>query len=306
MALCCLSLFSITAFARSYNLSGTDMSIDIDDSKWYVFTRDNILNNPELEDLGITYDYINDVFFNNKVYVDAMLIYDDDTVLELFIRKNPIEKINNLSAYDDDDVLDFGKVLANNYSIEEYSLYKTDYKFVKFEHYDGSVYLCEFVTVINGENYTLTFQSPKPFNSFFYQEMELIVNSVCFEIDAPAIQPEQPSIFDGVLEKAIAGAVTAGIFSGVSILCAKKKKKSKENKSATIHSPSTPSTPKQDNQNQITHICLSDPNEQPEKQGNFNVCGSDILLEKTEKRWFFNLFNKKQKHFLLSILLQIV
>ena len=281
MALCCLSLFSITAFARSYNLSDTDMNIDIDDSEWYVFTRDNILNNSELEDLGITYDYMNDLFLNNKVYVDAMLIYDDES-MELFVRKTGIDKIVNLSKYADDEVLSFAKTLAEKRSIEEYKLYKTDYTFVEFEYTDTGFYIREFLTVVNGENYTLTFQSEAPFSPLFYQKMETIVDSVNFEIDTTLKETTKTSsIFDGVLEKAVGGAVTAAIFSGVGILCGKKRKKSKESKSATIYAPSTPNTPKKDNQNQITHICLSEPNEQPKEQGNFNFYGKDILLDKS-------------------------
>ena len=48
---------------------------------------------------------------------------------------------------------------------------------------------------------------------------------------------------------------------------------------------------------QTAHICLSDPNEQPEKQGNFNVCGSDILLEKTEKEMVFQPIQQETKTF---------
>jgi 16S rRNA C1402 N4-methylase RsmH len=61
---------------------------------------------------------------DNKVYVDAMLIYDDES-MELFVRKTGIDKIVNLSKYEDDEVLSFAKTLAEKRSIEEYKLYKT-------------------------------------------------------------------------------------------------------------------------------------------------------------------------------------
>ena len=260
------------------------MSIDIDDSEWYVFTRDNILNNSELEDLGITYDYMNDLFLNNKVYVDAMLIYDDES-MELFVRKTGIDKIVNLSKYEDDEVLSFAKTLAEKRSIEEYKLYKTDYTFVEFEYTDTGFYIREFLTVVNGENYTLTFQSESPFSPLLYQEMETIIDSVYFQIDTSLKESNKiSSIFDGVFEKAIGGAVIGGIFSGIGLLCGKKRKKSKEHKSVITHSISTPTTPKNDTQNRITHICLSDPNEQPKEQGNFNFYGKDILLDKSHEQ----------------------
>ena len=46
--LCLVALFPVTASAKTYTLSDTDMQISIDDTYWYVFTRDNIKDNPEL------------------------------------------------------------------------------------------------------------------------------------------------------------------------------------------------------------------------------------------------------------------
>lgn len=46
----------MAAAAKDYTISGTDMTVTVDDTIWYVFTRDNIQNNPELEELGISYE----------------------------------------------------------------------------------------------------------------------------------------------------------------------------------------------------------------------------------------------------------
>ena len=40
----------VSVYAETYSLGGTDMSIDVDDSLWYVFTRDNIKDNSELKE----------------------------------------------------------------------------------------------------------------------------------------------------------------------------------------------------------------------------------------------------------------
>ena len=47
---CLMVLMPISVFAETYHLGGTDMSIRVDDSAWYVFTRDNIKNNSELDE----------------------------------------------------------------------------------------------------------------------------------------------------------------------------------------------------------------------------------------------------------------
>ena len=82
--LCFSALLPITTYAETYNLGGTDMSISVDDTVWYVFTRDNIKNNSELEELGITYDTMHDILHNNEAYMDAILYYEDGEYVEFF------------------------------------------------------------------------------------------------------------------------------------------------------------------------------------------------------------------------------
>jgi hypothetical protein len=65
----------------------TDMNIEIDDTAWYVFTRNNLMDNPELDDLGVSYDYMYDLMYDNGIYLDAIILYSDsDEYLELFLR----------------------------------------------------------------------------------------------------------------------------------------------------------------------------------------------------------------------------
>lgn len=70
-----LLLMPISVYATSFKLRGTDMNISFDESNWYVFTPDNILNNEELEELGISYEYMVDSFNNNEAYLDAILFF---------------------------------------------------------------------------------------------------------------------------------------------------------------------------------------------------------------------------------------
>ena len=60
-----LMLIPTLGYATTFELKNTDMDITIDESEWYVFTPDNILDNPELEELGLTYEYMLESFQNN-------------------------------------------------------------------------------------------------------------------------------------------------------------------------------------------------------------------------------------------------
>lgn len=225
------ALLPITTYAETYNLGGTDMSISVDDTTWYVFTRDNIKNNSELEELGITYDAMHDILHKNEAYMDAILYYEDGEYVELFVRKRALDTgIANLSNYKNSEVLELAKELAKKQGAEKYSVYESQYKFARSEYIDSNYgyYICEYVTIVNTDNYTLTFQSTSQFTDEEYAEIENIVDSVKFDVDTSIKEKKSSSIAESVLEKAIGGAVIGGIVGAVIAITNKKKKKTAE------------------------------------------------------------------------------
>lgn len=128
-----VALLSITAYAETYHLSGTDMSISVDDAVWYVFTRDNIKNNAELEELGVTYDEMYDILYNNEAYMDAILYYENGEWVEFFVRKRALDTgVANLSNYENSEVIELAKELAKKRGAETYSVYENQYKFASW------------------------------------------------------------------------------------------------------------------------------------------------------------------------------
>ena len=125
-----LMLVPIVGDATTFELKNIDMNITIDESEWYVFTPDNILDNPELEDLGLTYEYMYESFQNNQAYLDAVLFfYDSEDYIELFVRRVALEDIRNLTNYDDAFINRLGQVLADEQNAN-YEIYRTDYPFI--------------------------------------------------------------------------------------------------------------------------------------------------------------------------------
>ena len=229
--LCFSALLPITTYAETYNLGGTDMSISVDDTVWYVFTRDNIKNNSELEELGITYEVMYDILHNNEAYMDAILYYENGEYTELFVRKRALDTgIANLSNYKDSEVLELAKELAKKQGANTYSVYENQYKFAKLEYVDSNLgyYICEYVTCVNKDNYTFTFQSTSQFSDEEYAEIESIVDSVKFDIDTSIKEKKSSSIAESVIEKTIGGAVIGGVVGAVIAITNKKKKKTAE------------------------------------------------------------------------------
>ncbi len=226
LSLCAL-LPPTSAYAQRYSVSGTDISVNIDDTEWYVFTRNNLYNNPELDELGVSFDYMSEFMLNNDIYLDAAYFYaDSNESLELFVSKKYIEDIGvigHLSKYSASEVEELAESLAEKLGSTEYSIYETQYKFIKMEYYKSGYYIMAYCTVVNGDNYTLTFQTTSPFIDWEYQEMDDIVDSVEFDVENNLINNENDSsVLDGLLEKFIGGTVIAAIFGGISLLIKKR------------------------------------------------------------------------------------
>ena len=232
VALLCVALWLPAAVsAKDYTVSGTDMTITVDDSMWYVFTRDNIENNPELEELGLTYETMHDILYDNKAYMDAILFYEDGNYVELFVRKSKLEsEIVNLSNYSTGEVRQFAEALADEVGTQDYEVYENTYKFSRMEYLDSNYgyYICEYATIVNKEGYTLTFQATAPFDTWEYEQIKTIVDSVRFDVDTSLKEPESSSGED-ILVKTVAGAAIGGTVGCVTALTRKKKKKAERN-----------------------------------------------------------------------------
>lgn len=225
--LCIFAFFPITTYAETYHLDDTDISISVDNTSWYVFTRDNLKNNLELEELGISYDTMYSILQDNQAYMDAILCYEDGEFVELFIRKKAVDSgVANLSNYSNEEVLELAKELAKRQNAKKYSVYENRYKFAKLEYIDSTLdyNICEFVTVVNKESYTLTFQSISKFSDSQYEEMMNIVDSVGFDVDASLKEKKATSFWDNVITKTIGAAIIGGLIGAVIILANKKKK----------------------------------------------------------------------------------
>ena len=219
MTICLIISLPMTTYAGTYSLNDTDMSIQVDESTWYVFTRDNIENNPELDELYITYEDMYNLFYENDAYMDAVLYFDDGNFIELFVLKSDIDTgIVNLSTYDDDEILEIAQSVAEDKNTQEYSIYDSTYKYIYFEYFDETFdepfYMYQYITIVNGSIYTLSFQSTAEFTRWDYNEVESIVDTVQFDVDT-ALEEPKSGLFDvdygEVAMSAIKGMIIGGI-----------------------------------------------------------------------------------------------
>lgn len=234
---CFLFALPLPVSAESYSPKNTDITLQFDEEHWYVFTRDNLENNPNLKKINISYDTIHKILYDNDLSIYAILDQKDGNFVEFFIRKTKnTSGFVNLKSYNESAILDAAKMFAKEKNIENYSVYSGKQPFMKLEYLDKKLNynICEFVTIVNKENYTLTFQSLKPFNDAMYDETKKVVDSASFKIkeglpEEPPRKKEQStkSFLSNVVIYAIIGAVVGGIV-GV-IYSRRKKKKERQN-----------------------------------------------------------------------------
>lgn len=232
-SVCALLLFSVAAQAQTYDISETDMTVEIDDSYWYVFTRDNLRGNPELEELGVSESYMSDFFAEGGVYVDALLLYESGATTELYIRKSSDSDfgVTNLSNYSRDEVMELAEALAEKQGAEDYTVYEGRYTFTQMEYIAPTYgyYICEYLTVVNKDAYVLTAQSETPLSDAELEEFERIVDSIHFDVDEALKEPSRIN-WGFVLLRVLDGAIIGGAVA--LILGQKKRKKKKQNAEA--------------------------------------------------------------------------
>ena len=100
----CLLFLPLLVFAKSYTIK--DMTVSFD-SEWTVFTRDNIENNKELANVGLTTEYMEDLFKKNDIYIDAVIINKQEptNTIEMLYAIKPTELNRNLHKYSEKEPL---------------------------------------------------------------------------------------------------------------------------------------------------------------------------------------------------------
>ena len=233
LTLCVLAVAPAAAYAETYKPADTDITVTIDDTLWYVFTRDNIENNPELEEVGGSVEQMRKIFDINDAYIDAFVIGDDGDFLELIVvKKEAGSGVANLSNYSDELVADLAKEISGMQSIDDYSVYRNNgYKFVRLETVstasDNITYnLCEYFTIVNRYVYSLKFQSVSKFNDEKYAMVKKIVDSVEFDVDETLKEEAKRGVSVGkVALWAIVGAIGGGAVGGIIGFAVDRKKK---------------------------------------------------------------------------------
>lgn len=218
-------LLPLGVFAEEYTIK--DLTTSVDNSSWYVFTRDNLKDNPQLDEIGITYDYVNDFMNANDVYLDACRFDMDEpaNTLEMFVVAKEVTVNRNLHVYSEKQIKKLGEAFKEKINADNYDIYTSGkYKYIHSKYYDQntSFNVDEYYTVINGYGYTIMAQKANDFTAAELAEVKQVVDSTTYKYIASY---EKKASYNNILIDAIIGAIAGGMVGLVKAIQNKKKKK---------------------------------------------------------------------------------
>ena len=161
--------------AQSVDVGSAYLDLELPDS-WYVFTRDNLEGNIDLEELELTEDYVMEYFLEYSMYVNS---FDDD--YDFYVYMSDTEDIGNLDDYYNFEVDDLAVELMDMYGADSYEIYDNDYKFIRMDYESDGYYILDYYTIIDDKSYIFSIQKLSELTETDMNTMEEIVDSVHFD-----------------------------------------------------------------------------------------------------------------------------
>ncbi|MBP3765816.1 MAG: hypothetical protein J6G98_01365 [Bacilli bacterium] len=202
-------LIPFSVMASEYKLS--DMNINVSDD-WYTFTKDNIRNNQDLKLLGVSEEYMNNLFASDLYRLDAIK-FENDEVIELFVITKDVNTLNTIDMTDDElnEVKDYYKKLILNGNTE---VFKTDNNnYIKAIYSDKNLNIIDYYATYNNVGYTVKIQRKSAFSQEEINKFDEMVKNITFGNKTNDVEPVIDTKEDGnsILTGAIIGAIIGSI-----------------------------------------------------------------------------------------------
>ncbi len=199
--------------AKQYTIEDLTVSFD---KEWTVFTRDNIENNYELTKRGLTTDYMEKLFNENDIYIDAV-DYNHEKAsdnIEILFGIKPTELERNLHKYNEKELKELEEEMIKGLDVSDHGIYNTGkYKYVYMVYKDNGINVCDYYTVINGNGYTIKLQKVNKFTQEDLNDFKKQINTIYYKVD-PAYEKDINRFnWKSIIIYAAIGAIVGGITS---------------------------------------------------------------------------------------------
>ena len=159
------------------------LRLKMDEEFWYVFTRENLKDNPELDELNFDYESMAEFMEEQNVRMDAIVFYEDsDAYLEMFVIEKENDNFYDDSLVNDSDFEELAGEMADKLGFESGEMFKSNkgIRFMGFEFSDSGMYVKEYIFVTKDISFAIHFESNEPFIEEEYEDMETILDSFDF------------------------------------------------------------------------------------------------------------------------------
>lgn len=218
-----ISLFPFLVIAKDYEIKDINLKFNVSD-EWLVFTRDNLDNNKDLEDLGLTKDDLLPSYKLQGIYFDGI----KDGIELLVMVPNIKLEVNNLSHFSDNIVKDTAKELGKKFNTEKVDTYFAKHKFATVNYFDSKtqLYIVNYYTVANAKGYNFQIQKSTEITDDDIKSLEKIIDTVKIET-LPGYEKDETKEktsfnFKNILIDALIGAFVGGLGALVFKLTKKK------------------------------------------------------------------------------------
>ena len=251
-----LFLFPLSVFAESFKVN--DLTIDIDSKDFYIFTKESLTkdNNEEnIDELGISTKELVEFMNENNIYLDSVKLAEDEKdCIEVFIKIIPIKakNVKNLHNYSNSEIKELENELFNEYETSNNAILKyNDYKYIYAEYNDLDYNILQYVTIINGNYYSLLSQK---INKYTSEEKDLIkkmAKSMKFKINSKYEIKSTSDIKNTIWTSIIVASITGVIVSLTPLLKKKEKVNTLENQVVPEQNNNIPAETNNNNNNTL-------------------------------------------------------
>ncbi len=219
-----ISLFPFLVMAKDYDIKDINLKFNVSD-EWIAFTRDNLDNNKDLEDLGLTKDDLLPSYKLQGIYFDGI----KDGIELLVMVPNIKLEVNNLSHYSENVVKETANELGKKLNTDKVGTYYAKHKFATVNYFDSKtqLYIVNYYTVVNAKGYNFQIQKSTEITDEDIKSLEKIIDTVEIET-LPGYEKDETKeksfSFKNILIDALIGAAVGGL--GALVLKLTKKKSS--------------------------------------------------------------------------------
>ena len=227
-----IMILPVICFAKEYQVDDINLKVGIPDD-YIVLTRDNLKDNSDMKELGISEEYMVSAMNLGNIYLD---IIAKDISYEILVIVPKIDiAMNTLANVSDSMLKEVLEAMKEKTGATIGSVYKSNYNYTMVEYYDSKMNynIVNYYTVVNAKGYNIQLQKKGTITEEEKNNLKNIVDSVNIKVldqykENKKTEGTKSFNWKKVIIGTIVGAAAGGVGSTIGLLIKKKMSKTSE------------------------------------------------------------------------------